>query len=93
MEGFCLWRFCPKGYFVPLETVLAQQGLRYGLYLGIQRDQHLHALSGSILSVQFSKSILELHLKTLHIMEVTYRPKLKHDSFLRNIFKKGAYQL
>ena len=33
--------------------------LRYGLCLGIQRDQHPHALSGSVLSVQFSKSVSE----------------------------------
>ena len=68
-------------------------GLRYGLCLGIQRDQHLHALSGSVLSVQFSKSILELQLNTLDLMEVAYRPKPKHVSFLRNIFIKGTYQL
>ena len=40
---------------------------RYGLCLGIQRDQHPHALSGSVLSVQFSKSVLELQLDTLHV--------------------------
>ena len=63
--------------------------LRYRLCLGIQRDQHLHALSGSVLSVQFSKSTLELQLNTLDIMEVAYRPKPKHESFKKYFQKRN----
>ena len=60
---------------------------------GIQRDQHLHALSGSVLSVQFStKSTLELQLNTFDIMEVAYRPKPKHESF-KKYFQKVTCQL
>ena len=62
---------------------------RYGLCLGIQGDQHLHTLSGSVLSVQFSKSTLELQLNTLDIMEVAYRPKPKHESFKKNFQKRN----
>ena len=62
---------------------------RYGLCLGIQRDQHLHALSGSVLSVQFSKSTLELQLNTLDIVEVPYRPKPKHESFKKYFLKRN----
>ena len=63
--------------------------LRYELCLGIQRDQHLYALSGSELSVQFSKSTLELQLNTLDIMEVAYRPEPKHESFEKYFQKRN----
>ena len=63
--------------------------LRYGLCLGIQRDQQLHALSGNVLAVQFSKSTLELQLSTLDIMEVAYRPKPKHESFKKYFQKRN----
>ena len=49
---------------------------RYGLCLCIQRDQRLSAFSDIALSVQFSKSVLELQLNILGMMGV------------RNIFKK-----
>ena len=66
--------------------------LRYGLCLGIQRDLHLHALSGSELSVQFTGSTLELQLNTLDIIEVACMPKPKRES--SEIFsKKGTSQL
>ena len=59
--------------------------LRYGLCLGIQRDQHPHALSGSVLSVEFSKSVLELQLDTLDMMEVTYM----RNQFMRECWTKN----
>ena len=59
--------------------------LKYGLCLGIQRDQHPYALSGSVLSAQFSKSVLELQLDTLNMMEVAYMC----NQFMRECWAKN----
>ena len=59
--------------------------LRYGLSLKVQKDKHLLALSGSVLSAQFSKSVLELQLDTLDIIEVAYI----RNQFMREFWAKN----